>query len=46
MEIKDIEQFLKGKKQISLEDAIKHANSGGFSLNNIVKSLILTLKEM
>ena len=45
MEIKDMEQFLKGKKQISLEDAIKHANSGGFSLNNIVKSLILTLKE-
>lgn len=40
MEIKDFEKFIKGNNEPS-----KMKEISGFSLNNLVKSMILTLKE-
>ena len=46
MEIKGLEEFLKDNNSISLKDIIEEAHSKGFSLNNIAKSLILSLQEI
>lgn len=40
MEIKDLEKFIKGNTELS-----KMKEVSGFSLNHLVKSMILTLKE-
>lgn len=40
MEIKDLEKFIKGNTKLS-----KMKEVSGFSLNHLVKSMILTLKE-
>lgn len=40
MEIKDLEKFIKGNNELS-----KLKEVSGFSLNHLVKSMILTLKE-
>lgn len=40
MEIKDLEKFIKGNNELS-----KMKEVSGFSLNQLVKSMILTLKE-
>lgn len=46
MEIKGLDEFLKGEKAINLKDVIEEAHSKGYSLNNIAKSLILSLQEI